>query len=183
MFGGATRVWVRAGFEEASRLVVMERPLSVEIDPPDRVVDVPADPPWQGVVDVDRRAFTGFWRMSLQGLREALAATSPSALMTVANDNEILGFAIVGSQWGTAYLQRVAVDPAHAGKGVGTDLVRAAIRWAARTPSGSMVLNVRSANDRATRLYERSGFSATGRSLRILRSGHTRLLDGDEEGV
>ncbi len=109
-------------------------------------------------------------------MREALASTSPSATLTASIDEEIVGYVIVGAQWGTAYLQRVAVEKQSAGQGVGTALVRAAVRWARQTSAASMVLNVRSRNERASRLYERCGFTNTERELRILRYGDTKLL-------
>lgn len=128
---------------------------------------------------IDRSAFTGFWRMSLDGLKEAHASTSNSATLTVSHDGEMVGYVIVGAQWGTAYLQRVAVEAGRTGAGFGTALVRAAVEWARQTSAASMVLNVRSENERASSLYERCGFSDTGRTLRILRYGDTSLLEAE----
>lgn len=177
MFAGSMRVWKRAGYREARRLLVMERPLGVEVQNPHMDIEEVVEPPWQRVLEIDRFAFDGFWRMSLDGLREALTSTSPAAVLTASIDREVVGYAIVGAQWGTAYLQRVAVETGSAGQGIGTDLVRAAVRWARRTSAASMVLNVRSENARAVSVYERCGFSITSRTLRILRYGETSLLE------
>ena len=176
MFGGATRIWVRAGYEEVRRLQVMERPLGVEIQRPRREVNTAEPPPWQRLLEIDKAAFEGFWRMSIHGLEEASHSTTFSVVLTATDADHICGYAIVGSQWGTAYLQRIAVDPVVEGKGIGTDLVRAAVAWARSTPATTMVLNVRSSNTRAIALYQRCGFTATGASLRILRHGDTTLL-------
>ena len=176
MFSGSMRVWKRAGYEEVRRLMVMERPLGTHIEDPHMSIEETDEVPWPRLLEIDRSAFEGFWRMSLEGLREALASTSPSATLTASIDGEIVGYVIVGSQWGTAYLQRVAVEEQSSGRGIGTALVRAAVGWARQTAAASMVLNVRPQNQRASRIYERCGFSNTGRTLRILRSGDTTLL-------
>ncbi len=177
IFGSSTRIWIRAGYEEVMRLDVMERPLGIEIEQPTRRVEVVGRPPWQRLFEIDQLAFSGFWRMSIHGLKEAFHSTSSGVLMTIGENGHIGGFAIVGSQWGTAYLQRIAVEPSAGGKGLGTDLLRAAVKWARSTPAATIVLNVRSGNSRARSLYERAAFRQTGTSLRILRHGRTTLLD------
>jgi ribosomal-protein-alanine N-acetyltransferase len=177
MFSSSMRIWSRTGYEEVRRLDVMERPLGTAIERPDLPIEQTAEPPWQRLLEIDRSAFAGFWRMNLDGLKEALASTSNSATLTATIDDEIVGYVIVGAQWGTAYLQRVAVEAARAGGGIGTALVRAAVEWARQTSAASMVLNVRSENERASSVYERCGFANTGRTLRILRYGDTRLLE------
>ena len=176
MFSSSMRIWKRAGSEEVRRLTVMERPLGTDIEAPPMPIEASVEVPWHRVLEIDRSAFTGFWRMSLEGLKEALASTNPSVTLTASIDQKIVGYVIVGAQWGTAYLQRVAVEEQSAGRGIGTALVRAAVRWARQTSAGSMVLNVRSQNERASRVYERCGFSNTGKTLRILRYGDTTLL-------
>lgn len=175
MFRGSTHIWARAGYEEVRQLEVMERPLGISVEPPHREVREDPKPDWNRLLAIDQAAFEGFWRMSVDGLREALASTSPSSVLTVGEGVD--GYAIVGSQWGIAYLQRVAVDPDRGGRGLGTDLIRAAVKWGQTTAAGSMVLNVRLENERARRVYESQGFTITGTNLHILRYGSTTLLN------
>lgn len=177
MFPNSTRVWTRAGYEQIRQLEVLERSLRVRVAQPTRKVRRNPRPEWDRLLEIDRAAFAGFWRMSLDGLSEALSSTNLSTVLTIATDDVVFGYAIVGSQWGTSYLQRVAVDPVQGGKGLGTDLVRAAVKWARETTATSMVLNVRAENARAIRLYEREGFTNTGSKLLILRYGTTTLLN------
>jgi len=64
----------------------------------------------------------------------------------------------------TIYLNDVGVDPAHAGRGVGTRLMEAAVRAVAADAAlraKPMVLKVDPANAGAIRLYERFGFRRT----------------------
>jgi len=125
-------------------------------------------PDWDDLAALDHAAFEGFWRMGGEGLKEAVKATSNSAILTRRTPSEIAGYVIVGSQWGVAYLQRLAVHPAHRGQDIGSDLVRGAINWARRTASQVMVLNVRDENKPAGRVYTKEGFTTTGTRLRIL---------------
>lgn len=149
----------------------MERPLSTPAGPVQIGMTTTADPPWDLIARIDDRSFQGMWRMSETGLREAFDSTRIAAVL-LAGDGEIPdGYALVGTQWGVSYLHRIAVDPERRGRGVGADLVRAAVSWARATIATVMVLNVRPANGEARRLYEREGFTSTGTDLHLLGYG------------
>lgn len=170
LYPGSTRAWRRAGFEEYARLVVMERSLA---DLPSRkerhqVIAV-EDPDWDAILDIDRAAFEGFWGMSRLGLEEAYETNPATTLLTASVDEAPRGFAIVGSQWGVAYLHRIAVHPERTGQGLGAALLDVAMQWGAANGARSMVLNVRGDNLRAQELYERSGFTSTPTNLQVLR--------------
>ncbi|HEX6302317.1 MAG TPA: GNAT family N-acetyltransferase [Acidimicrobiia bacterium] len=170
LYPGSTDVWRRAGFDGFVSLDVMERPL---IDTPFPVgetrVVIARRPDWEQILAVDRLAFDGFWGMSRLGLREAHTTNRTSAVLAASEDKELTGYAIVGTQWATVYLHRIAVRPNAAGRGLGAALVAAALDWGARSGAKSMVLNVRPENRRATRLYERMGFARTETALQVLR--------------
>jgi ribosomal protein S18 acetylase RimI-like enzyme len=168
LFPGATRVWARAGYQPIDSLLVMERDLSSPWPDPQRSLSSHPTPDWDSLVAVDAAAFEGFWRMSATGLRESATATRRGAVLVAAEEEAPIGFAIVGAEWGSGYLQRVAVSPAHRGQGIGTDLVRASLSWARRQGSRAMVLNVRQQSTAARRLYRRVGFVETPTHLQIL---------------
>lgn len=168
LYPSSTRVWTKVGYQEAHRLGVMERSLSRPIETPQTPLSH-TEPDWDSLCAIDDAAFEGFWRMGPDGLKEALMATSHAAILSLEADSGIVGYVIVGAQWGVAYLQRLAVHPEHRGRRIGADLVRGAIQWARKTTSQVMVLNVRDQNMPAQRLYANEGFTATGTKLRILR--------------
>lgn len=58
-----------------------------------------------------------------------------------------------------ADLNRVVVDPAHRGRGVGAALVGAGLAWAAASGAERMLLEVEWANEPALALYRRLGFA------------------------
>lgn len=168
LYPSATGVWTRAGFEEFDVLNVMECDLGR-----DQAAAHPAEvwehPDWSAVVEIDRLAFDGFWRMSRPGLLEALRATPRSAVLKLNTGTELAGYALVGAQMGLSFLQRVAVAPQYSGRGMGSSLVRSAKTWAKGNAARIMVLNLRPENDRARRLYEREGFRTGSSHLLLLR--------------
>lgn len=170
LYPSSTDVWRRAGFDGYVSLEIMERPL-VDIPAPvdGGLVAIEPRPDWEQILNVDRLAFEGFWGMSRLGLREAHTTNRTSAVLVASVDDHMSGYAIIGTQWATVYLHRIAVSPEVAGRGLGTALLASAMDWGARSGGRSMVLNVRGGNTRAMRLYERLGFVRTPTALEVLR--------------
>jgi ribosomal protein S18 acetylase RimI-like enzyme len=165
-------VWRRGGFEDHAILEIMERPLGTRpaaIEPD--TVRVERKPDWDRILEVDRLAFEGFWGMSRLALEEAHFTNRSRVLLVAGAGASVEGYAIVGSQWGTVYLHRIAVRPDASGQGMGSALVAAATEWGNRTGSRTMILNVRPENERAKELYRRHGFASTGSVLEVLRLG------------
>lgn len=169
MYARSTRMWLKSGYEEVARLGIMERSLSSRAEPAKGPLLENPSPEWDRLVEIDRAAFEGFWRMGVDGLKEAMQSTRRSTVLSVGEPP--MGYAIVGSQWNVSYLQRVAVHPDRMGRGLGSDLVAGAIAWGRSTGSNVMVLNVRAANHGARSVYKRHGFVDTATSLRVLRYG------------
>lgn len=170
LYPSSTDVWRRAGFGDFVSLEVMERPLVDMPSSGDRGnVLIERRPDWEQMLDVDRVAFEGFWGMSRLGLREAQMTNKTSVVLVAPDDRRLSGYAIVGMQWATAYLHRIAVRPEAAGRGIGAALLSAAMEWGAKSGGNSMILNVRLENSRARRLYERLGFAHTPTALEVLR--------------
>lgn len=167
-----------AGFEVHERLHLLARDLTDLSDLPPapsvslrrgRRRDRPA------VLEVDGRAFSAFWRLDEAGLDEALAAT-PSSRFRVADDVEagavdaIAGYAVTGRAGRRGFLQRLAVDPACEGHGLGRALVLDGLTWLRRRGCDRVVVNTQEANGRALMLYEQLGFRRQHAGLAVLRS-------------
>jgi len=168
LYPASTRIWKRVGYQPTSHLLVLEKGLSFRSERPARPIAAISSPDWDDILEVDRAAFEGFWRMSRAGLVEAAGATPNSTVLGFHIEDRLAGYAIVGTQRTASYLQRLAVDPEHSGQGLGTDLVRASFDWARRRGARSMILNVREQSTAARRLYQGEGFHDTGVRLEIL---------------
>ena len=62
-------------------------------------------------------------------LGEALKATPHSYPRLARLDGRYVGYAVTGRTEARGYLQRLAVDPAYQGRGVGTSLVEDSSNW------------------------------------------------------
>jgi ribosomal-protein-alanine N-acetyltransferase len=93
-----------------------------------------------------------------------------------AGDEEprLIGYAGLLAGAGEAEVLTIAVDPSHAGRGLGAILLTELMREAARRDCDDVVLEVRVDNDRAQRLYRRFGFEALG-----IRKGYYQPMNID----
>jgi [ribosomal protein S18]-alanine N-acetyltransferase len=167
LYTSATRIWEKAGYRRSLELTIMEKMLNPGPPRSDRVGVFEGD--LLAIEALDRATFDEFWQMDAPGLDEAVRATRRTRIFSAIVDGELTGYAIVGLQLGTSFLQRIAVTPQRQGLGLGSELLDTAMDWALRTGASTMVLNVRTDNARAQNLYARHGFADTGATLRVLR--------------
>lgn len=186
-----------AGFTVIDELVLLSRPVGLfTAAPRPRAPVVPvtivsADPAgYDELAAIDARAFPDFWSLSSQGLTEAVRATKSAYTFVAEFDGSALGgdlgrrvavgYAIVGLDARTAYLQRLAVDPAFARRGIGAGLAAAAIRRARRSLASVMWVNTPVRNPAAISLYESLGFARSrGRLLVLMREPTTNPTPDD----
>lgn len=106
---------------------------------------------------------------------DADAAPGPRAWVWA--DPVVQGFLCAASAADEAELQSIAVDESHRGTGVGSELMRAFLAWAAASGVRTVHLEVREGNARARAFYARWGFAETGKRPRYYRdNGETALL-------
>ena len=120
------------------------------------------------VLGVDAEAFDAFWRFDHDGLADARAATPTHRFQVAVVDRTIVGYHVTGRAGILGYLQRLAVQPAYHGRGIGTALVGDALAWCRRHRCTSVMVNTQEANRRALRLYEHLGFIPEPHGLAVL---------------
>jgi ribosomal protein S18 acetylase RimI-like enzyme len=169
----AMPLWREAGFVETNRLLLMEHDLR-SVDRPASLIVAGGAEPIEELDAIDAEAFNPRWRLGRLGLAESVAATNRSAVFRVAIDDTCVGFAIAGVALGAGYLQRLAVAPAARGRGLGSDLVRASLRWARAHGARSMLVNTQKDNDAAASIYRRLGFNDVPGGLLLFRYAPSR---------
>lgn len=158
----------QAGFEHYEHLHLLSRRLFTKPDRPQ--MNSKAGRRWHlsTVLDIDRRAFDDFWRFDKVALNEARHATPTSRYRVISIDRKIVGYHVTGRAGHRGYLQRLAVDPDHAGNGIGTALVFDCLTWLHQHKAHEALVNTQERNQRALQLYERHGFVRQAEGLVVL---------------
>lgn len=159
-----------SGFAVHERLHLLHHDLSLPYspaEPPDELAPVRR---WhhRALLELDGRAFDPFWKLDRANLVEAIRAT-PVTRVTGWFAPRLCGYAITGFAGDQGYLQRLAVDPDHQGRGVAAALVLDALRWLQRREAKGASVNTQHDNERALALYTRLGFTPVHPGLAVLR--------------
>lgn len=165
-------VWEAAGFVPCTSLVLLRADLraapaqhrKVGSDIPRRRAGRAAD--WPALARLDADAFAPQPGLGAAGLADAMAVTPAARVRVVGRPP--LGFVIAGHDVRCGYLQRLAVAPEAAGRGIGSALVVDTLRWLRRRGTREALVNTESGNTRALSLYERHGFVRQDEGLVVL---------------
>ncbi|MGD9798103.1 MAG: GNAT family N-acetyltransferase, partial [Acidimicrobiia bacterium] len=133
----------------------------------------------RAALGVDTRAFPPVWRLDGPGLADAVTATPDARFRVARAGRQVVGYAVTGRAGTTGYLQRLAVDPAVEGRGIGRVLVVDGVQWVRRGGGTQVVVNTQVDNNRALDLYRSVGFELLPSGLRVL----GRSLAGDDPAV
>lgn len=162
--------FLAAGFEISEQLHLLAHDLTRIPEAPPALIRRAGRGDQAAVLAVDHRAFPPFWRLDAGGLRDALRAT-PQTRYRLIDGGGVIGYVIIGRAGRRGYVQRLAVDPGHGGRGLGAALVIDGLRWLRRWRVGSAVVNTQLDNGRALALYERLGFRRQPLGLSVLSAG------------
>ena len=159
----------QAGFELHEELHLLARSLGNGV--PEPAHRLRPGRPWdrRRVLDIDARAFDSFWQFDKFSLREARQATPTSRFMVAQAGRKVVGYAVTGRAGRRGYLQRLAVDPSHAGQGIGSSLVNDCFAWLESRSANMVMVNTQHSNSRALALYEHLGFVRQREGLLVLR--------------
>lgn len=94
-------------------------------------------------------------------LDDAIRATPVTRVRVAVRADDptrVVGFAVTGRARRFGYLQRLAVDPGHQSRGVGTALVLDSLRWCRRWGVRRVAVNTQTGNSRALSRYLALGF-------------------------
>jgi len=158
----------QAGFSLHEGLHLLAR--YIDEEPPAPTHRLRRGRPWDRprVLALDGQAFEEFWRFDAFSLKEARRATPAHRFTVAVESGAVAGYAVTGRAGGRGYLQRLAVDPAKHGRGIGSSLVHDSLRWLHHKGAGMSLVNTQERNARALELYERLGFVRQREGLLVL---------------
>lgn len=174
----AAEVFATHGFHVIQRLVLLHRRLSRRdrfASPEHLLRPLRSARAFSAAARIDHTAFDAPWHLDEAGIDEALRATPNHRIrLAVAADDDPAGYLITGRNGSAGFIQRLAVDPAHEGRGIATSLLCDGLDWLARRGVNEVLVNTHHDNHRALHLYERFGFVPLDDELCVLE----RSLEG-----
>ena len=144
---------------EVITLTKLDRTLP-QADAPGIYLRPAADADIPAIVAIDRAAFTPHWWHSEETMYRR-AAGSPHFFVAEI-EGKVIGYVEGETRLPTAHLNRIAVHPAHQGRGVGRTLLSSTLRTFWRTGAERITLNTQADNTYSQRLYRRFWFEPTG---------------------
>jgi ribosomal protein S18 acetylase RimI-like enzyme len=119
----------------------------------------------EGVQSVDSRAFLDPWRYAPATVTRELATAS---VARIAQDGErVVGYASAVVREEGGHINRIAVDPAAQGRGLGKALLADMIDQLVLRGASRITLNTQRSNVVSQRLYRSSGFRGLGGPLKV----------------
>ncbi len=157
----------RLGFESVQSLVLLEQTsIGSAVVNSSGTVRLAVDDD-DAASRVDVAAFGAGWCIDRVGIGDVRSATPRHRARAIRDGTAVVGYAISGRDGRNAYIQRLAVSPAHQHQGHGTALVNDALRWMARWRVQRALVNTHVGNDAALALYHRFGFTDLGDRLHV----------------
>ncbi len=116
---------------------------------------------------IDVAAFGPGWCIDRVGIGDVRSATPRHRARAVRVDDQLVAYAISGRDGKNAYIQRLAVSPAHQHQGHGSVLVGDSLRWMARWRVHRALVNTHVGNHAALALYHHFGFTDLADRLHV----------------
>jgi ribosomal protein S18 acetylase RimI-like enzyme len=157
----------RLGFEATQSLVLLEHTSVGSVAAPSSAssrLNVDDD---LEASRIDVAAFGPGWCIDRVGIGDVRSATPRHRARIMRVDGEMVAYAISGRDGKNAYIQRLAVSPAHQHHGHGAALVADSLRWMARWRVQRALVNTHVGNDAALALYHRFGFNDLADRLHV----------------
>ncbi|MEZ4861284.1 MAG: GNAT family N-acetyltransferase [Caldilineaceae bacterium] len=111
------------------------------------------------LAQLDAAAFEPLWHFGQQDLQDLMQT---SRIQLVLLEGAPVGYSALTVSGYSAHLARLAVHPAHQGRGIGRYLLWEALAYAQTQQVETVRLNTQVTNQRAQQLYRAFGFRATG---------------------
>lgn len=117
------------------------------------------------LVEIDKRAFAPPWQINHVEMWAAVRACAFASLASI--DGAIVGFQLCARHGTAAHLARLAVHPAHQGRGIASLLLQSLLSDLLGRGIHAITVNTQASNRRSQQLYERFGFLRNGKDYAV----------------
>ena len=121
------------------------------------------------IAEIDHLAFPPRWRLTRADIWQALRISVPASVAVL--EREVVAYQFSTRHDEVSHLARLAVDPAHQRKGIGSLLLRQLLSEMQRQPVQTISVNTQLSNAPSQQLYERYGFFRDGNDLEMWHKG------------
>lgn len=167
--------WILSGWKISSELCIYTKRLTNNSNNSKNKVPVRRKDfktiDFKHITELDREIFDPYWRSSYETLFETLQSCRKNYLYTYEENNNILGYCILGITLKSSFVQRLAVHPKSQRKGVGSSLLCSVSKDMGEKNVQTIKLNTQLDNSAAKKLYQQNGFVRETDVLTIMSSG------------
>ena len=166
--------WQSAGWEVLEKLNVLSLNLKsvkqseVNIDN----VETFNDTKIPEVLELDHEIFDPYWQNSNAAFKETIESCSHNYLFTQKDNDETVGYGILGITRNYGFLQRFGIVKKNQNSGLGKDLLENIITFSKQKKLINVRLNTQTQNKNAQSLYLNNGFVFTRTNFLILASSN-----------
>ena len=164
--------WIASGWSEVNRLNVMSldlRKYKFEKLNTSHVEDFNLNT-IEKLLPLDHSIFDSYWRNSKAGFIETIESCNRNYLFKKYSDENLIGYAILGTTRNFSFLQRFGISKEHQNEGHGSSLLEDVISFAKNKKLVNIRLNTQSSNSAAKKLYLNKGFKLTNTDYIIFSS-------------
>ena len=164
--------WVSSGWVESSRLNVLSfdlRKYKYQETESFHVEDFNQNS-IDDLLPLDQRIFDAYWRNSKAGFIETIESCNRNYLFKKYFDEELIGYAILGSTRNFSFLQRFGISKDYQNSGYGSSLLNDVVNFAKSKKFVNIRLNTQPNNTAAQNLYLKKGFKLTNTNYVIFSS-------------
>ncbi len=168
-----TGQWLSSGWVEANRLSVLS--LDLRKHKHKEIKNLHIEDFNQHSIDellpLDHNIFQPYWRNSKAGFIETIESCNRNYLFKKYVNENLIGYAILGTTRNFSFLQRFGILKSYQNKGYGSSLLDEVIGFANSKKFINIRLNTQPNNTAARELYFKKGFSLTNVNYIIFSSG------------
>ena len=168
--------WISSGWKEIAKLNVLSLNLR-DIDVSKTVTpnhETFRESSIDNLIDLDKNIFESYWQNSSAAFIETIQSCPENYLFFTNQNDQNVGYAILGVNRKLGYLQRFGIHSDYQNKGLGKELLDKVLKFSKDKKLLNIRLNTQKENIFAQSLYTKNGFQFTKTNYCIFGTSNTK---------